>query len=343
VFSLRASKDDTALTEVMRITSSGNVGIGDATPSYKLDVLGIASVDTLNINDAYALPNYDGTVDQYLQTDGSGNLTWETIAGLDGDIEAVGDCSTGQCFNGTSGTTLTFEGATDGVIRHFEGFHLDIAGVTDSVILTSTYSNFTGILYTDSLNINDSYSLPNYDGSTNDILKTDGSGNLTWIAPGEASVAGTDHQVQYNNGGTMGGSAQLYWNDTTNTLGLWDSTPDAVFEISTPSGPARDFFYISDASDGDIFTIDSSGNVGIGDSTPNNKLQVAGLINFDDTRYNTSLGYNAGNALTTIGADVAQYNTAVGYEALLNTATQDSVSTHLLPLSNVVIWSSPKK
>jgi len=52
------------------------------------------------------------------------------------------------------------------------------------------------------------------------------------------------------------------------------------------------------------------GYVGIGTISPNNLLQVAGLINFNNTLWNTFLGYQIG--LNTTG----NFNTATGYNAL---------------------------
>ncbi len=63
-------------------------------------------------------------------------------------------------------------------------------------------------------------------------------------------------------------------------------------------------------------TILGNGNVGVGTVTPNNLIQVAGLINFDNPVTGTFLGYQAG-ALNTTG-----YNdTAVGSNALQNNTT----------------------
>lgn len=46
-------------------------------------------------------------------SDGTCSVADQSVAGS-GDITGVGDCASGECFNGTSGTTITFNGATSG-------------------------------------------------------------------------------------------------------------------------------------------------------------------------------------------------------------------------------------
>ncbi|MGW8324069.1 MAG: hypothetical protein ACWGNI_00105 [Desulfobacterales bacterium] len=69
-----------------------------------------------------------------------------------------------------------------------------------------------------SMVINSLWQLPAADGAANEILYTDGAGNLGWIAPGAAAVAGADTQVQYNFAGVMGAEAAFTYNYNTNTL-----------------------------------------------------------------------------------------------------------------------------
>lgn len=64
--------------------------------------------------------NFDGNLSA---TDTNVQLALDTldelIAGSSGDITDVGDCATGACFNGTQGTTLTFNNAGgDGVLSY---------------------------------------------------------------------------------------------------------------------------------------------------------------------------------------------------------------------------------
>lgn len=62
------------------------------------------------------LPTDDGTVGQFLRTDGLGTTSWATPAGS-GDITAVGSCTTGDCFtNVTPSTSLTFNNNTSGTM-----------------------------------------------------------------------------------------------------------------------------------------------------------------------------------------------------------------------------------
>jgi hypothetical protein len=49
------------------------------------------------------------------------------------------------------------------------------------------------------------WKLPSTDGSANQVLKTDGAGNLGWATDASNSPGGTTGQVQYNNAGSFGG------------------------------------------------------------------------------------------------------------------------------------------
>jgi len=54
------------------------------------------------------------------------------------------------------------------------------------------------------------YTLPSADGSSGQMLSTDGSGVLSWAtAAGGGTPGGSDTQVQYNSGGSFAGSANL--------------------------------------------------------------------------------------------------------------------------------------
>jgi len=74
------------------------------------------------------------------------------------------------------------------------------------------------------------------------------------------------------------------------------------------------------------------GYVGIGTTSPNNLLQVQGLINFDNTKYSTFLGYQTGNSNT------GYTNTAIGFQALKNNTT----GSHNIANGSFALYSNTK-
>ena len=53
---------------------------------------------------------------------------------------------------------------------------------------------------------------PSSDGTAGQLLKTDGAGTLSFVAASSPSAAGTNTQVQFNDGGTQAGAAELLYN-----------------------------------------------------------------------------------------------------------------------------------
>lgn len=63
---------------------------------------------------------------------------------------------------------------------------------------------------------------------SNDLSETD-------LTTGATSVAGSDTQLQYNNGGSMGGAASLLYNDSTGYLGIGASGGDVTHRLTLPN------------------------------------------------------------------------------------------------------------
>ena len=73
-------------------------------------------------------------------------------------------------------------------------------------------------------------------GSNGYVLQTDGTGNLTWTAQtggsGNATPAGANTQIQYNNAGNLGATAGFTFNNVSNTLQVPGVSTPAVFSFN---------------------------------------------------------------------------------------------------------------
>jgi hypothetical protein len=210
----------------------GALGYNDGTNKWGVYSANNAYLGSLNINDEFTLPTADGTSGQVMQTDGSGNVSWQTPAGgADGDwdtttttLSTLKDVSIGGTTNyansklqlngggivawGTTGSLLDASGNNHG---HDEDVALTIDGKSGEDILRLRHANTTNLVVVnnlgnigigtstpaqeldvvgtttvDTLNINDNFTLPSVDGTSGQVMVTDGSGNMTWgVASGD--------------------------------------------------------------------------------------------------------------------------------------------------------------
>jgi hypothetical protein len=126
-------------------------------------IAGITGVqgDVLYFNGSAWVALGYGVSGQYLQTQGSGaNPQWASTA-ISGDIETVGDVTSGSAFAGSGGNTLYFEGATA------NEYEIALTGADPGADYTITLPATTGtVLLTDGTNTDDA------------VLRSDGTGSL---------------------------------------------------------------------------------------------------------------------------------------------------------------------
>lgn len=94
---------------------------------------------------------------------------------------------------------------------------------TGTIVLHDSGSaNTITLTVPDSLAGSLTFTLPPTDGDNTNVLQTNGSGVLTWVAAGggNGTPGGADTQIQFNDGGSFGGDADLTWNKTNNNLML---------------------------------------------------------------------------------------------------------------------------
>jgi hypothetical protein len=75
----------------------------------------------------------------------------------------------------------------------------------------------SGILVTGTVDVNNAYTLPTADGSANQFLKTDGSGTISFASV-SVEPAGSNTQIQFNDGSSFGADESLTFDKATDTL-----------------------------------------------------------------------------------------------------------------------------
>lgn len=157
----------------------------------------------------------------------------------------------------------------------------------DGDLVVSNNLEVKGTLYAGNFSVNSAYIFPNADGSANQVLQTDGNGNLSWeagLAPG-----GSTGQLQFNNGTTFGADTNLFWNNSSKRLGIGTASPATELEVSgtikatafmLPGGIYLNADSVSTnywaENGGDIYR--ETGNIGIGNNSPLERLDVTGRI-----------------------------------------------------------------
>lgn len=254
------------------VKSNGDVGIGTSTPSFKLDVAGAARIST-------------GITTGGLKVTGLGDITNLTATTATFPNVNVTNMSVGIINVSTGLTSATI------LATHSSIGNLNVTGITAGNI------NFTGNLYQNSgLYISSQWT----SGSNGNLTYTNGNVGIGTTAPGVSlqvhSTGISSLRVTSDNPYVAGLEI-----DSTNKIGgkLWRviSTHDAATE-----GTGK--LIIQQVTDStNVFTINSSGNIGIGTINPSHQLHIAGTQFISSTQ---GLGNNkptsvSGGALNVSG------------------------------------------
>lgn len=164
--------------------------------------------------------NY-GTVGQILVSGGDEDApTWSTISvenltpgGSDTQLQFNDD----GVFAGDGDLTWN---KTDNVLGVTGNVNLRAQG--NLLFSDSDSSNYVGLKAPTTVSTNLVWTLPSIDGVDGQVLKTDGSGILSWAnnLSSASTPGGSDTSVQFNDGGSFGGGSNFTWDKTGNVLGV---------------------------------------------------------------------------------------------------------------------------
>ncbi|NDB61855.1 hypothetical protein EB001_25955, partial [bacterium] len=218
---------DTAHTTTVNMVCGNNTALRfNELTANGSNYIGLKAPASLSADLTFTLPSTDGTSGQFLKTDGAGNLSFAT-AGLTGATSTA------------TGTVLTLSDTQN------------VASV--NVILdnqkelrfretTANGTNYVGLKAPASLSADLTYTLPSADGTSGQVLQTNGSGVLSFA--GVSASAGQVIQVKTATDDTARSTTSGTYVTASNTLSLSitpSSTSNKILLILSSMGTANTY------------------------------------------------------------------------------------------------------
>lgn len=194
--------------------------------------------------------NFTGT----LQNGGS-NVLVDTDIGT--NVQAY-DADTAKYDDVTANFTGTLQNGGHTVLTDASDY-LDSADIGVNVLAYD--SNLQGFV--------DAFALPTVDGSANQVLKTDGAGNIGFASV-TTSAAGSDTQIQYNSSGSFAGASGLVTDGSNLTINAQgdlrfaDSDSSNWVAFQAPATIASNITWTlpsADGTNGQVLTTNGTGTL----------------------------------------------------------------------------------
>jgi len=262
------------MTELMRVTSTGNVGIGTTTPAEKLDVAG-----NFRLSGALMPNGQAGTSGQVLVSQGAGNppIWSSSISSLESDPIWSAAISGSQTITGNWTFSNTISGSISGnsgtatALQTARNFSLsgDVTSPsvsfngTADVVLNSTIANdavtsskiLNGTILNEDISASAGIDVSKLSVTQNNIIVGNGSnvgsllapgsngqvlgisgGNISWITIQTLPSGSTGQTLRYNGGWE---ATNLIFNDVSNNrVGINITTPNALLHQDQGTGNA---------------------------------------------------------------------------------------------------------
>ena len=151
-------------------TAVGNITGGNLTTAGKVSAATANITGTTNLNAVGNVTITGGTTGQYLQTNGSGVLSWQTVS--------------------TSGAIISNGSSNVNIPVSAGNVNTSVGGVANVLVITSSGANITGTLaLTGRSNLNAVGNVTITGGTTGQYLQTNGSGTLSWNTVALSTIA----------------------------------------------------------------------------------------------------------------------------------------------------------
>jgi hypothetical protein len=328
----------TNATERMRIDSSGNVGIGTSSPGAPLEVVGRAYATSVLIRNSGGTPSLGTGPELYSPASG-------TLAIATATAERMRIDSSGNVGIGTSSPDAKLH------VQSSVFSPLTNERTTSGYVSLDLYNSFDDTLQRIS-DVNGSLVFQQGKTSPTERMRIDSSGN---VGVGTSSPEAILHVEGTSGGGAMqigrdtGASQYQYINFGGNTAG------DPAWQLGrSPStggvGGANNFYFYDLDNSATRLVITTSGNVGIGTSSPSAKLEVNGNAVIDGTMIvdngtvssnNLSVGTTVNNSGTNYGTISVNGGSYSGLYLMTNDTARFSIfqnSTAVTRLNTLGAW-----
>jgi hypothetical protein len=306
--------DDNATSTAITIDASENVGIGTTSPDTALDINGNTSATPLTVRGGNASL---ASIDLIGGTSGTDNSSIRSKYNLHIDCNSTGAISNRSIVFG-NGTTETMRIDSSGNVgigtANTNGRKVSVTGTGDLMELRSTNSGAGGA----QLDLIHNSASPADGDSVGLINFSNASAQMASIVGKSSSVSSNYGELHFGtrNGGTYNSSAMVL--DRSGNVGIGTTSPQSytgykTLHVAGPTTTGSGLLYLtnSDSSlvgmafaegsqsritfgsqtnhpvtfltnDTERMRIDSSGNVGIGETSPGAKLQISQSSNSSD-------------------------------------------------------------
>jgi hypothetical protein len=299
----------------------------------------------------YVFPTTDGTNGQVLTTNGSGTLSWTTVSSSSGTVTSVSGTGTvnGITLTGTvtSSGSLTLGGTLSGVslATQVTGTLPIANGGTGTTTAQLAINALSGAVTSGSylrgngtnvvMAAIQAADVPTLNQNTTGTASGSVSGTASYLAKFTSTNVVGNSQIVDNATGVGIGVAptvakfEVSAPENTDAFALaqwkllkWDTTSQITFGGYTAGQWQVLKFFTAGA---ERFRIDASGNVGIGTTSPSDKLEVIGASNkgvkigatagsFDNTSYNPDISTLGAVISLQTGADSTYRQSIYGYQ-----------------------------